>query len=205
MLDTFSYYWLSVQRALPRLLLFSVAVTFVVWLVVSSVGPTHQVHFSYLVSLSEREAASEFRFDGFYALSATDLFSATLAQWTTTPEVVVAAYDRAGLALPSHDPRVLTRAISATKSAPQLVEVTVKHKDSAAAEQLAQGLRQVMERNIEQYHDQGIPAARFRVVATQPWLGTTTLSVPIITLATFLFVFLLAVNGVLLIESIKRV
>jgi len=200
----FDHYWKLVLRRMPQLLMLSFAVALVVFIFVRQVGPTHQVHFSYLISLSERDEVEEYRFDGFYALQATDLFAATLAKWMQTPEVVVAAYEEAGLELESRDPRQLTKQVQAIKTAPQLIEVTVRNESQDVAERLTAGLMIVMERNVDDYHDQGIPVVVFRVVATEPWSGVTELSAPVIVIATFIFVFLLALNGVLLIESIKR-
>lgn len=199
----FDKYWQVVQRKMPGVLLVSGAAAIIAWLIVGRVGPTYTVHYSYLVSLSEREEAEDFRFDGYYALSATDLFAATLASWVRLPEVVVAAYGEAGVAA-ARDPRDVARAVTAEKKAPQLVAVAVRHKDQALAEKLAQGLQVVMERNIEQYHDQGIPELTFRVVATSPWLGISRLSAPVIVGATFVFVLLIGVNVVLLVESVKN-
>lgn len=203
MSGSLNHYWQVVQRKLPGILLASVAAAVVAGLVVNRVGPTYTVHYSYLVSLSEREETDDFRFDGYYALSATDLFTATLASWVGAPEVVVAAYEEAGVAT-SQDPRDVARTVTAEKKAPQLVAVTVRHKDQAVAEKLAQGLQVVMERNVEQYHDQGIPELIFRVVATSPWLGISRLSAPVIVSATFIFVLLMGVNAVLLVESVKQ-
>ena len=176
----------------------------VVWGFVRQLGPTYQVHFSYLVSLGEREAAGEFRFDGYYALSATDLFAATLAEWVKTPEVIAAAYERSGVDLESRDSRSLARTVLADKLAPQLVVVTVQHRDRGKAERLAEGLREVMSSNVDSYHDQGIPALRFRVVATKPWLGVSRLSQSVITGAVFVFVLLAGLNLVILLESVRR-
>lgn len=202
-MSDFGHYWQVVQRAMPRLLLISAAIAIVAALIVRAVGPTHQVHFSYLISLSEREAESEYRFDGYYALSATDLFATTLAEWIKTPEVIVSAYRQAGIEPETSDPRVLVKAVDAVRSAPQLVAVTVRHADQQMAERLASGLREVMRENVEQYHDQGIPALRFRVVATEPWLGTRILSAPVIVTATFVFALFMSINVVIFKESLK--
>lgn len=199
-----SLYWNVLKQKMPILLLISLAAAVVAFVIVRQAGPTYEVHFSYLVSLSEREAADEFRFDGFYALQATDLFAATLARWIATPEVIVAAHAEADIPLQSQDPRQLTRQVAAEKSAPQIVQVTVRGDSEQRAEALARGLRAVMERNIEMYHDEGVPAVTFRAVATPPWLGVWQVAVPVIVSATFIFTFLIAVNGLLLIESLRR-
>lgn len=186
------------------LLLFSVLAAVVALVIVKRFDPTHEVHFSYLVSLSERDQVSDFRFDGYYALQATDLFAATLARWVSTPEVIVAAYEAAGLPQPSADPRKLARAVRAEKVAPQLVTVTVRSGTREESEKLAAGLRQVMSGNIARYHNEGVPAVAFTVIASEPWSGVVRLSAPVVVTATFLFTFLLGLNGILLIESLKN-
>lgn len=197
-------YWETMRKQLPRIVLFSVVAALVAWGIAARIRPTHEVHYSYLVSLSQRDNVNEYRFDGFYALQATDLFAATLAKWVATPEVVVAAYQEAGLELPSEDPRALTRAVRAEKSAPQLVAVTVRSSSRETAENLARGLQRVMDRNVATYHAQGVPAVQFRVVVSEPWTGVTKIFVPIVVVATFVAAFLLAVNAVLLAESFRR-
>lgn len=193
--------WGAIKKKLPMLLLISVTAAVLALVIAKQVAPSYEVHFSYVVSLAQREAAPEYRFDGYYALQATDLFSATLAEWLTAPETVVAAYQAAGLALPSEDPRQVTRALRAEKAAAQLVTVTVRSAQREEAEKLADGLRQVMAKNIQAYHDQGAPAAQFRAVATTPWTGVIWLSIPIVVLATFVFTFFIALNVILLNES----
>jgi capsular polysaccharide biosynthesis protein len=198
-------YWERTKEALPVLLMVSFAAALVAYVVVSNLNPTHHVHFSYLVSLSVRDQTEDFRFDGFYALQATDLFAVTLARWVQTPETIVAAFAQVGLPTPTEDPRQLVRLIRAEKTAPQLVQVTVEGDSSDEAQELASGLQQVMEQNVQQYHDQGIPALQFRVVTTEPWASVSKVSVAVITGATFVFVFFIAVNILLLAESMGSI
>ena len=204
-MNGFFYYGGVIRKKLPWILLVSLLVTLLALVIAKQVKPSHEVHFSYVVSLSQRDAVTDFRFDGYYALQATDLFAATLAKWLTAPEVLVAAYQESGVALPSDDPRQLSRGVRAEKAAPQLVMVTVRDTNRETAERLAQGLQRVMERNVERYHDHGVPAVEFEVVATEPWTGVTRLSLPVVVIATFVFSFLILLNAVLLIESLRRV
>ena len=183
---------------LPLLLLASFLLAAIAFGIAGRLGPLPQVHFSYLVSLSEREVTPDFEFDGYYALQATDLFAATLAEWLTTPEVVVAAYREAGLEPDTDDPRALTRLVEARKTAPQLVEVTVKGSSQAEAEALTAGLLVAMERNVALYHDEGIPAVEFGVVATEPFSGQRTINARLIAVATFFTALILLINAALL-------
>jgi len=191
-------YWDAAKRYLPVLLVISAAASVVAFVLANASDIKYQAHYSYLVSLSQREAAQEYRFDGFYALQATDLFAATLARWVQTPETIVAAYERAGVALPTKAPRDLTKLMRAEKTAPQLVQVTVEGRDERQARELSRALASVMEENIKRYHDQGIPAVTFGVVATDTWVGYSKISVPIITSATFFFTLFFSLNVLLL-------
>ena len=185
------------------ILVISFLAAILAYVIVQNIKPVHEVHFSYLVSLSERESLQAFRFDGFYALQATDLFAATLAKWVQTPEVIVAAYAKAELEVMTDDPRQLTKQVRSEKTAPQLVEISVLGESKEEAQRLAEGLRLVMEENVRAYHEQGVPAASFSVMATDPWTGTRKFSPSIITLATFLFTFFIGLNIVLLLESLR--
>lgn len=197
-------YWEGLWRRIPWMLCVSFGLAIVAYIVVRQMGPTYRVQFSYLVSLSAREPAEEFRFDGYYAIQATDLFAATVAQWAKTPEVIVAAYTRAGLEVPTDDPRQLAKFVETGKTAPQLIQVTVSEQDEERARRLAQGLRDTVADNVAHYHDEGIPALQFRVVATEPWVGVTRPALPLIVVATFVFSFFALVNGWLLLASLRR-
>lgn len=196
-------YWHAFVGRLPQFLLISVVCAVAALLVVQNLPRRQQVHFSYLVSLSERESASDYRFDGYYALQATDLFAATLAEWVRTPEVIVMAYQDAGLTLPSDDPRQLVSQVESRKASSQLVQVTVKKEDRETALKLAQGLQVAIDRNLALYHDKGIPALRFQVVATTPWAGTRPVATGVIVGATFLAALFVCINTWLFLVTLE--
>lgn len=201
---TLNHYRTAVTRHLPLLLGISLLTAVLAYGIATRLGPTHQVHFSYLISLSEREPSTEFRFDGYYALQATDLFATTLARVIGTPEVIVAAHQAAELPLPTTDARQVTRLVRAEKTAPQLVEVTVSGDNQETALRLAEGVKQVVDHEVARYHEQGIPALRFRTVPTAVWPSTQALALPLITVATFVAALFLGINLVLLTESFKH-
>jgi len=194
-------YFAKVRAALPIIAMAGVLVSLVVYGVVGRQGPTHEVHFSYLISLADQKPTEDFQFDGFYALQATDLFSATVASWLTTPEVIARSFEVKGLPLPSEDVSRLQRLVTAEKKAPQLVEVTVRNRDLETSQKLAEGLREVMQQNVSVYHEQTVPALTFRVTTTEPWNGTQTPAATLVATATFLAILILGINAVVLVES----
>ncbi len=193
----FTDFWKAIQKWIPLILLISFGAGLVAFTVARNIPATHTVYFSYLVSLAETEDVPEFQFDGYYGLSATDLFAATLSRWVTTPEVIVAAYKEAGLVVLTDNSRELTSNVRADKTAPQLIEVAVSGKTQDEAERFAEGLRHVMDKNVKHYHDVGEPAARFSVVATDSWSGVSRVSVPVIVVTTFVMTLFLSINIVL--------
>ena len=203
-MNEYYHYWQLLRRTLPKVVLLSAALALLVYVISIKTGPSYQVHYSYIVSLSEREAVSDYAYDGYYALSATDLFATTLAAWTKTPEVIVRAHEISGVKMQSDDPQALVKLVSAEKTGPQIIEVTVRHKEKATVERLADGLQSAMLENIGMYHDEGIPAVRFKVVTTKAWTGEKAAAAGVVSAGTFVFALLLGINAVLLVESFRR-
>lgn len=203
-MNEYSHYWRILRQTLPKVVLLSAALAVLVYVISIRTGPSYQVHYSYIVSLSVREEASDFRYDGYYALSATDLFAATLTAWTKTPETLVRAYEISGVKRQNDDPQELVKLVNAEKTGPQIIEVTVRHKKKETAQKLAAGLQAAMLENIGKYHDEGIPAVRFKVITTKSWTGEKSVATGVVSMGTFVFTFLLGINAVLLVESFKR-
>ena len=201
---SFTVYAKALKKRLPVIVLISVLLAVVSYGIVARVKPRYLVHYSYIVSLSQREPKSDYRFDGFYALQATDLFAATLNSWVQAPEVVVKAYEAAGLVLPSQDAREVAKAVSAQKTGPQIVQVTVSDESKVKAEALAKGLQSVVAENVKTYHDNGVPEVSFTTVADESWTSISRISAQVVVLATFVFSLLFLINAVLLFESVKR-
>lgn len=199
---TTNRYIQAVIGSLPILLIVSFGLAAIAYVGALKVGTTYTTHYSYLVSLAERENSTDYTFDGYYALQATDLFAATLARWATTPEVIAAAYDQAGLP-PVLDVRQLLRLVAAEKTAPQLVQVTVRGNTPEQTLALTRALLTEIEHNVLVYHDEGIPALRFTVVATEPWSGQQPVAVKVITSTMFVVSLLLGINGVVFWASFK--
>ena len=203
-MNEYYHYWQVMKRTFPKVVMLSVALAVLAYVITARTGPTYSVHYSYIVSMSEREEGNDFRYDGYYALSATDLFTATLTAWTKTPEVAVRAYEISGVEMRSNDPQALVKLVSAEKTGPQIIEIVIKHKKKEIAEKLTEGLQAAMLENIEKYHNEGIPAVKYKVVTTEAWTGEKSLAVGVVTMGTFIFALLLGINGVLLVESFKR-
>lgn len=196
--------WEYLSRRIPVLLIASIIAGIVAYGVASRLPVSYDVSLSYVVSQESRDPVSDFRYDGYYAISATDLFTTTLASWIVSPETVVRFYEKAHIPLPTEDPISLSKRIIAIKAAPQLVNITVKHPSKLEAEKLAAGIAQVVPAFVEQYNTTGSPASRFAVVASSPWTGVSRIAPLPISLIVFVFVFIVGVLWTLFTQALKR-
>ncbi len=165
---------------------------------------TYEVNFSYMVSMEQRDESSNFRYDGYYALSATDLFSATLAGVIVSPETIVAAYGGANIPLPTEDTIDLVKSIRSEKVAPQLVRVRVRNASRERAEDISSGLMDAVEGSVDQYNQKGNTAIVFRAIATTPWTSTQRPDPLPIAISLFMLVWVGGNFLILLKEAIDR-
>jgi capsular polysaccharide biosynthesis protein len=172
--------------------------------ITKNIPGAYEVHFSYMVSLDQKDTTPGFRYDGFYAISAVDLFSSTLASIADSPETVVAAYKKANMALPTQDAIRLVRTVRSEKSAPQLVRITVKDASKKNAEQLASALMFVVNSAIDEYNTKGLSSITFHGVSTEPWTSMNEVA-PLPVAATFFMVMFLGGNMLVLFrEALRR-
>ncbi len=198
--DSFS----ALVKYLPVVLALSFAAAGVAYIIATNAPAVHEVHFSYMVSPIEREEATGFRYDGYYAISGTELFSSTLASLIASPEVIVRGYAIAGIALPSEDPIQLAGHVRAKKSAPQLVQVTVDDSSRSVAEQLSRGIMQATEDAVHEYNTTLSPSLAFTITATKPWTGTVRFAALPIAITTGVFALVVGCMIVLFIVALKR-
>lgn len=191
--------WEKLSRKTPAILIVSFTCALVAYIVAAKLPVSYDVHLSYVVSMQKREAASDFRYDGYYALSATDLFTATLASWTAQPQTIARAYQAANIPLPTYDMIDLGKRVRAEKSAPGLVNITVLDSSRETAEAIAKGMTEVVSAFILQQNTAGTPAVMFSATAFDPWTGMSRIAPFPIALVIFVFVLLACSIGVLLI------
>ncbi len=182
----------------------SVLVGVVAYGVTKNIPGTYEAHFSYMISMDQKDAVPGFRYDGYYALSAADLFSATLARIADSPETIVAAYAKANIPLPTQDAVRLVRAVRSEKTAPQLVRIVVRDASKEHAERITSGLVFVMNNAIDEYNAKGLSSIVFHGVPTAPWTSMNQAAPIPVAASLFMLVFLGGNLVVLLREALKR-
>lgn len=194
----------ALYKALIPICIISVLVGIITYGIVRKAPPTYEVHFSYTVAMQQRDAASGFRYDGYYSLSGTELFSGTLASIISSPETIVAGYRNANLPLPTQDPFGLQKKVVAEKAAPQLVQVTIQGASQHDAEVLAHGIATATQAAVDAYNKGGSGTVPFAITQTQPWTGIIRIAPLPIGLIVGVFAFVVCSIAVLFREALRR-
>lgn len=195
---------MALWRALPLLCVVGVVVFSVAYIGVIKNPPSYEVHFSYVIAQQQRDASGGFRYDGYYSISGTELFSATLASLIMSPEQIVNAYALARIPLSTQDPISLTKHVKAEKAASQLVQVTVTDASKSNAEALARAVDDVTQQAMQEYNQKNKDTAQFSLTQTHSWTGTVRVAAIPVALVTAVLVVMGVVLVVLFQEALKR-
>lgn len=195
---------MALWRALPLLCVVGVVVFVIAYMSAIKNPPSYEVHFSYIIAQQQRDASPDFRYDGYYSISGTELFSATLASLIMSPEQIVSAYTSANLPLSTQDPISLTKHVKAEKAASQLVQVTVTDTSKTNAEALAQAVDRVTQQAMQEYNKKNKDTAQFSLTQTHAWTGTVRVAAIPIALVSAVLVLVGVILVVLFQEALKR-
>ena len=203
-LDNAGLSFQALRRSFPLLCVVGIVTASLGYGIARKTPPSYEVHFSYMVALQQRDVSSGFRYDGYYALSGTELFSSTLASLITSPENVVRAYNAANIPLTTQDPIGLVQHVQAQKAASQLVQVTVTDPSKDRAESLAQSVQTITKSIVQQYNDSNKDSTQFSITPTASWTGVVRVAAePVAVIAGVLSVIIAAMI-VLFIQALKR-
>jgi len=194
----------ALNRALPLICAAGIAAAGLGYGIARKIPPSYEVHFSYIVALQERDTSPGFRYDGYYALSGTELFSSTLASLIASPEMIVQAYQEAKLPVSTQDPFALTKRVRAQKAASQLVQITIIDSSREKAEVLAAAVGDVAQRTVRHYNATNSDSDQFSITSTTPWTGVVRVSAIPVAIITGVFSSIVAAMVVLFKEALKR-
>ncbi|MEO6078080.1 MAG: hypothetical protein ABIP54_04800 [Candidatus Andersenbacteria bacterium] len=194
----------ALWKALPIIIAIGVVAFGMGYIGARKTPPSYQVHFSYIVAQTQRDASPDFRYDGFYSLSGTELFSATLASLITSPEQIVSAYTEANITMPSQDPFALAKNVQATKTASQLVQVTVTDSSKATAEKLAHAVEDTTQQAVQEYNAKNKNTAQFSITQTKQFTGAVVVAALPVAIVSGVFAAMIAVLIALFQEALKR-
>lgn len=121
---------------------------------------------SFAVNRINREVTSQYEYDGYYAIQASDLVSQTVVSWFATPSVVKEIYEKAGIN-PTLDSLAKYATLFNTKKySGQNIGVNFTEKEKSTAEKVAQATVEVIGKKVADLNKSADTKALFEAVAS---------------------------------------
>lgn len=192
------------NRTALLLFVFVLAVTIMTLIVSMSRAPRYLTSLSIAVNRISKQATTEYQYDGYYALQASDLFSQTLLSWFLTPSVLLDFYEQAGVEPNITTTNALVSRFRARKFAAQNIVIQFTERDRDTAAKLAEGISAVVRERSASLDTDASGDATFDVVPSQPVIVEVTPSVALNTIAAFVASILIGLAAVGTIRAVTR-
>ncbi len=164
----------------------------------TSRADTYTTSLAFTVNRINKQSTTEYQFDGYYALQASDLFAETVVSWFLTPSVIVEMYDRAGLDPQAESLGSLTSRFKIKKYSSQNIVVKFTSLTSEEASKLSDAVVAIVEDKAAALNQSADRKALFEAAGSKPVIvqdskGTVLAGVVGIVLGAFLALFLLTI------------
>lgn len=137
--------------------------------VFSAIRPiTYETSLSLLISRTTIQETEDYKYDGYYAIQANDLFANTTVGWLKSPEIVVAIYKEAGVSLSAENLRKLEKNFKAFKTSPHSVEVKFKSKTKKDAQSVVKAAVSVLEKKTKIIGRTSQEEIAFSIIGSEP-------------------------------------
>lgn len=160
--------YFSVFRSHVRLIVGIALVSVLATLGLRYVQPAHfDVSQTMTISRVNVQNTQVYKFDDYYALQASDIFTRTISGWLSTPAFVVDIYNEARMQAPQ-DISALTRFITASKLSQQVLQVQFSYGNADDAQKISDALVKVVQRETDKQNALTKDTANFHIEATDP-------------------------------------
>lgn len=159
---------------------------------------------SFSVNRINKQETSDYQFDGYYAIQASDLFSQTVISWFLTPSVLLEIYDQAGV-----DPKIksldkFASRFKTKKYSAQNIVVTFREPSQEGAQKLSQTIIEVIEEKAVKLNQTADNKALFEIMGSKPVIVASKPNTLLVTLIGFISGLIISIIGVYLIRYFKE-
>lgn len=123
---------------------------------------------SLLVSSSQIQETQDYRFDGYYTIQATDLFSNNIEAWLKSPEVVSGIFNASKINVGVSNIKELAKIFKAEKLAPHYVEVRYKTSSEQDAGRIASAITEALSEKTKSLGETSKNQTAFSVSGGKP-------------------------------------
>ncbi|MFC1640627.1 hypothetical protein ACFL2D_01110 [Patescibacteria group bacterium] len=167
--------------------------------------PVFEASRAVTISRVNAQETKDYKYDNFYAIQASELFSRTVVGWIETPAIVIDVYSEAGIDAPNDNLNSLAKVIKGTRIAPQVVQIDFDHTDKEEASKLADSVINVIQREVDKENEATKDdEAYFHIEATKTIVVEQTKHYPLIAVISFLVSLFIGYNIALLRHYLKK-
>lgn len=167
--------------------------------------PRHQdVSIDITIPVPARQATTNYEYDGYYALQATDLFGDTLAGWFKSPDFVAQIFSKAGLSAEINSLRNLEKFFTVKKVSGQLITVGYSVKDDKSAGKIGEAIVENVNNRVEIFNKNGNKSLFFTALVGKPLIVLYKRDKYIDALIAGVIVLVFGFNLVIIVDALKN-
>ncbi|MFH1598098.1 MAG: hypothetical protein ABIB97_03425 [Patescibacteria group bacterium] len=157
-----------ISRGKVFIIIFTVLVVAASLVILYYKPPVYRSSISFSVNRVSRTTTEYYEFDGYYSISAAELFSQTLMSWFMTPSVLLEIYEKADI-----DPQIkslssFANRFRARQYASQNIVVSFKEKTEEAATKISEAVVNTVQTKASELNQTSDQQSLFEVVGSKP-------------------------------------
>ena len=161
--------YLKIIKKNSKLILTISIITAVSAFVFSATQPAkYETSLSLSVMKDKTQTTDDFKYDGYYALQASEIIAASIEQWLESPEVVNAIYQKAEINQDFKNIKSYTKRFTARKMSTQYVEVKFESKTRKEAEKISVAVVEIINAKAEKLKKSSEQEVSFSVSSGNP-------------------------------------
>ena len=142
--------YLKIIKQNAKLVLIIAVLTALFSFVFSVIQPVkYETSLSLLISKNKTQQTDDFKYDGYYALQASEIIADSIQQWVKSPEIVSAVYQKARIDSDFKNIKGYTKKFTAKKMSSQYVEVKFSAITKEDAEKISRAVVEVINNKVE--------------------------------------------------------
>lgn len=121
-----------------------------------------------LVSRKGTQATDNYKYDGYYAVQASDVFGDNVSQWLASASIASEIYSKAGIKVDFTDFKQFSKIFKAKKLSSQYVEVRYETKDERSAKVIAHAIVDVLQEKTDSLGKSSNEEISFNIIYNDP-------------------------------------
>lgn len=128
----------------------------------------YEVSLSLFITKNKTQETDDFKYDGYYALQASEIIADSIGQWMKSPEIVNTIYQRAEVAQDFKNIKSYTKKFIAKKMSAQYVEVKFKTSDQEDAKKISTATVEALKSKIKNLEENSEQELSFSIESGEP-------------------------------------